>query len=62
MSGNKPELIAYVAKEGTNNQSIFTRVGAAWPNKAGGFQIKLDALPPNGELVLLPPKEEEPSQ
>jgi hypothetical protein len=62
MSGNSPELIAFVAKEGTNNKSIFTRIGAAWPNKVGGYKIMLDALPPNGEIILLPPRDDEPAQ
>jgi len=55
----KPELIAYVAKEGKDEKSFFTRIGAAWPNAKGGYNIRLDALPVDGEIVLLPPKEAE---
>jgi hypothetical protein len=54
---NRPTLIAYTVT-GTNGNAFWTRVGACWPNKAGGFQLKLNALPVNGELVLLPPKDE----
>lgn len=53
----KPELIAYtVTGEGDN--AFFHKIGAAWANSKGGYQIKLAALPVNGEIVLLPPKEE----
>jgi len=55
----KPDLIAYVAKEGKDEKSFFTRIGAAWANTKGGFSIRLDALPVNGEIVLLPPKEQD---
>ena len=55
MSNNKPSLIAYTVSENGEN-SFFTRVGAAWPNKKGGYQIRLQALPVSGEIVLLPPK------
>ena len=55
----KPELIAYVAKEGKDEKSFFTRIGAAWSNAKGGYNIRLDALPVGGEIVLLPPKEQD---
>jgi len=54
----KPELIAFVATEGKDEKSFFTRIGAAWANSKGGFNIKLEALPVGGEIVLLPPKED----
>ena len=53
----KPELIAYVATEGKDEKSFFTKIGAAWTNTKGGYNIRLDALPVGGEIVLLPPKE-----
>lgn len=52
---NSPALIAYHVTE-NNNKTYWSRIGAAWPNKKGGFQVKLETLPVNGELVLLPPK------
>ena len=55
----KPELIAYVAKEGKDEKSYFTRIGAAWTNANGGYNVRLDALPIGGEIVLLPPKDDE---
>ncbi|WP_306168661.1 hypothetical protein [Halomonas sp. MMSF_3323] len=50
-----PALIAYHVTE-ASNKAYWSRIGAAWPNKKGGFQVKLETLPVNGELVLLPPK------
>ena len=55
---NAPSMIAYQVDQVGEN-SFFHRVGAAWKNKAGGYQIKLSAIPVNGEIVLLPPKEKE---
>ncbi len=55
-SNKKPELIAYTVT-GTGENTFFHKIGAAWANKKGGFQIKLAANPINGEIVLLPPKE-----
>ena len=61
MSDNKqkqPKLLAYtVTKSG--EKSYFHRIGAVWENSKGGFLVKLNALPVNGELVLLPPKEDD---
>lgn len=54
---NKPDLIAYQVDQAGDNQSYWHRVGAAWKNARGGFQIRLSALPVNGEIVLLPPRE-----
>lgn len=50
-----PELIAYGVRQ-SGEKSHFTRIGAAWGNKKGGFGLRLEALPVNGEIVLLPPK------
>jgi hypothetical protein len=53
---NKPDLYAYTVT-GPQDKPFFTRIGAAWKNKKGGYGIRLEALPVNGEIVLLPPKE-----
>ena len=55
---NSPALVAYHVTQ-NGEKTYWTRVGAAWPNKKGGFQVKLETLPVNGELVLLPPKAQE---
>jgi hypothetical protein len=54
-----PDLIAYSVRE-ASGKSYFTKIGAAWHNAKGGFGLRLDALPVNGEIVLLPPRENEP--
>ena len=59
MANNKqsPDLIAYTVT-GANDNSFYNRIGAAWKNKKGGYGIKLNALPLNGELVLFPAKDD----
>lgn len=53
---NAPALIAYQVTPGKEGGKAFwQRCGAAWPNKKGGFQLRLNAMPLGGELVLLPP-------
>lgn len=51
-----PDLIAYTVRQ-SEGKSYFTRVGVAWRNRKGGFNVALDAAPTSGEIVLLPPKE-----
>jgi hypothetical protein len=60
---NTPAYIAYHVKE-TNagehgeKRGVWTRVGAAWPNKDGkGFNVVLDVMPLNGRLILREPME-----
>lgn len=56
-TGNKPNLIAYVVRD-TENGTFWTRIGAAWSHtKSGGFTAQLQALPIDGKIVFLPPKE-----
>lgn len=55
---NRPDLIAYSVTQ-TSEKNYFNRVGVAWQNSKGGYQIKLEAFPVNGELVLLPPREQQ---
>jgi hypothetical protein len=45
-----------VRKDDNNSKGFWTRVGVAFANKSGGWNVKLDALPVNGELVLMPPR------
>ena len=52
----KPDLHAFVVT-GTAANPFYTRIGAAWINKVGGYGLRLDALPVNGEIVLFPPRE-----
>lgn len=57
-TSKSPDLIAYTVRE-SGGQSFFTRIGAGWKNAKGGAKIKLDAFPVNGELLLLPPRDDE---
>ena len=58
MSSPSP-LNAYAVKErGKGKKSYWTRIGRAWPHKSGtGFNLELEALPIDGKIVLMPPKE-----
>ena len=57
MTGKAPThnvfAIRKAAAEGKKDH--FAEIGAAWPVK-DGFKLKLDALPVNGELLILPRK------
>jgi len=62
---NAPTYIAYHVKD-TNagehgeKRGVWTRVGAAWPNKDGkGFNVVLDVIPLDGRLMLREPLERE---
>jgi hypothetical protein len=60
---NSPTYIAYHVKDtnaGDNGEKrgVWTRVGAAWPNKDGkGFNVVLDVVPLDGRLILREPLE-----
>ena len=56
-----PDYIAYVVtKREGQDKSFWTDIGAAWDNKDGeGLNIKLSALPIDGEIVLRRPKADE---
>ena len=46
-------------KKDKGERSFWTRIGTAFPHQDGeGFNIRLDALPLDGKLVLLPPKDD----
>ena len=63
---NKPTYYAFSVKDreaadqtDTEKDTIWTKIGAAWPNKDGkGFTVQLDVLPLNGRVVLREPYEE----
>ena len=55
---NQPTLIAYTVKSRKGQKSVWTKIGAAWPHNSGqGLNIELEALPTDGRIVLLEPKE-----
>lgn len=57
-SKRKPDLFAYMVT-GTTEKPFYTKIGAAWKNKKGGYGIRLEAYPVNGDIVLFPPKDKE---
>jgi hypothetical protein len=62
---NIPTYIAYHVKdtaagENGDKRGVWTKVGAAWPNKDGkGFSVVLDVIPLDGRLMLREPLERE---
>ena len=55
-TGKRPELIAYTVTE-SGGENRYHRIGAAWRNSKGGYKIVLTALPLDGAILLLPPKD-----
>lgn len=63
---DKPELRAFTVNQygsGQNRSTRWTEIGAAWRTQKGHLRIQLEAVPVNGQIILLPPKEdgEEPA-
>ena len=58
------DYVAYGVREGQDEQSHWTRVGAAFAHKDGaGYDVILEAAPVNGRVVLREPRyQEEPSK
>jgi hypothetical protein len=53
-----PTHIAYQVRERGNDESFWTRIGAAWAHGDGkGFNIQLDAIPLDGKITLRVPSE-----
>ncbi|HAE29155.1 MULTISPECIES: hypothetical protein [Hyphomonas] len=58
---DKPELRAFTVNQygsGQNRSTRWTEIGAAWRTQKGHLRIQLEAVPVNGQLILLPPKED----
>ena len=52
-SSKAPSHIAYQVHDRKEQTGIWTRIGAAWPQKDGkGFNIQLDAVPLDGRITL----------
>jgi len=58
---NHPDLIAYTVTKPEGGKPRFHSIGAAWANSKGGYGIRLHALPLDGEIVLLPPSQQDES-
>lgn len=49
----KPTHLAYVVRDGKDDQSFWREIGSAWTHRDGkGFDVMLDALPSSGRIVL----------
>lgn len=63
-SAKRPFMLAYTVKpidEGRN--SVWSKVGAAWAHKDGqGYEIRMDAVPVDGRIVLRTVKDAEDQQ
>lgn len=46
-----------VKERGEGQKAWFTKIGSAWAKDNGNISIMLDALPMDGKLVLMPPRE-----
>lgn len=52
----KPTLRAFAVREGdeaSGRKAFWREIGAAWTTKGGHIRLKLDALPPDGVIMLL---------
>ena len=60
-AGRKPDLVGYSVKQGADAAtSHWSKIGAAWAHKDGlGFDVRMDALPVDGRLVLREPPAED---
>jgi hypothetical protein len=57
-TSKNPSHIAYSVRTPKGSEKGFwTRIGAAWPTKNGGFNIQLDTIPLDGHIALLLPSE-----
>jgi hypothetical protein len=53
MDQQKKEMkVVYTVVEGTGGKSWWTRVGVAFVNRDGSWNLKLDAIPTNGTLQV----------
>jgi hypothetical protein len=57
MTVRDPVLIAYGVKKASNaKRNIWRRIGEAFPHEEGaGLTVVLNALPPDGRIILLEP-------
>ena len=57
-SANAPSHYVYQVRDREGQKGIWTRIGAAWPQRDGkGFNVQLDAVPLDGRLTLRVPTE-----
>ena len=52
MDQKKEMKLVYTVVEGRDGKSFWTRVGVAFVNRDGSWNLKLDAIPTNGTLQV----------
>ncbi len=53
-----PDFNVFMTTE-NGDKTHYTKIGAVWKNKTGGFGGNLEAFPANGRIVLFPYQEKE---
>ena len=57
-TNKQPTYIAYHVREGKNDESFWTRIGAAFSHKDGkGLNLQIDLVPLDGRITLRVPSE-----
>lgn len=46
------DVFTIIANKDPEKKGFFMKLGTAWQNKDNSFNVKLDALPTNGELHI----------
>ena len=58
---NAPTRTCYTIRyRGDNKKPFWRAIGSAWINKDGSFNLKLDALPLDGQITARPRPKDEP--
>lgn len=53
-----PSFIAYHVRDKGEDDSFWSRIGAAWPHADGkGFTVQIDTIPLDGRITLRIPTE-----
>ena len=57
-TNKQPKFIAYHVREGKNDESFWTRIGAAFEHKDGkGLNLQIEFVPLDGRITLRTPSE-----
>jgi hypothetical protein len=56
-ASNLPSHIGYQVRDRKGAKAIWTPIGAAWPQKDGGFKVQVHAVPLDGLIILRFPSE-----
>ena len=63
MAGKAPDFNAFTVRQEEGKDDFWIKIGAMWAHGNGkGYNLILQALPLDGKIVLLTPKEDEEPQ